>query len=321
MKWKRCCKQLAAMLMLASTITTAVFASDADDPAVMDQIVHGRMLPIAMSAPLDTGTLLFSDSPEYVTDDGILYGDKVTGDVRVYFYHVNQSNIPKKVVVMAYNPSDEPVSIILRGYQFTRPSTSYYLVGKQLSTMYYEGDTPVNRVTVAPHGYALVGSRLNGVAVQPDELFSGIVDMTVPIPMYISTMMLPMGSDPVAFIRQQKYLPSDSVKLRGTFLGKDRELHTLLSYRSIDGVGYIKIGDGIDDRFLRGRDVMDNRESENVGNYGVDYNIGIRTKGDGPIHMYFNPQGGEYAGVAELIYADGKGGSDKKNRCFAARKN
>lgn len=115
MKWKRCCKQLAAMLMLASTITTAVFASDADDPAVMDQIVHGRMLPIAMSAPLDTGTLLFSDSPEYVTDDGILYGDKVTGDVRVYFYHVNQSNIPKKVVVMAYNPSDEPVSIILRG--------------------------------------------------------------------------------------------------------------------------------------------------------------------------------------------------------------
>ena len=124
--------------------------------------------------------------------------------------------------------------------------------------------------------------------------------------------MLPMGSDPVAFIRQQKYLPSDSVKLRGTFLGKDRELHTLLSYRSIDGVGYIKIGDGIDDRFLRGRDVMDNRESENVGNYGVDYNIGIRTKGDGPIHMYFNPQGGEYAGVAELIYADGKGGSDKK---------
>lgn len=312
MKWKRCCKQLAAMLMLASTITTAVFASDADDPAVMDQIVHGRMLPIAMSAPLDTGTLLFSDSPEYVTDDGILYGDKVTGDVRVYFYHVNQSNIPKKVVVMAYNPSDEPVSIILRGYQFTRPSTSYYLVGKQLSTMYYEGDTPVNRVTVAPHGYAIVGSRLNGVAVQPDELFSGIVDMTVPIPMYISTMMLPMGSDPVAFIRQQKYLPSDSVKLRGTFLGKDRELHTLLSYRSIDGVGYIKIGDGIDDRFLRGRDVMDNRESENVGNYGVDYNIGIRTKGDGPIHMYFNPQGGEYAGVAELIYADGKGGSDKK---------
>lgn len=314
MKWKTCCKHIAAILMLAGAFTATAFASDVDDPAVMNQIVHGRMLPIAMSTALDTGTLLFSDSPEYVTEDGILYGDKVTGDVRVYFYHVNQSSIPKKVVVMAYNPSDEPVSIILRGYQYTKPSTSYYLVGKQLSTMYYEGDTPINRVTVAPHGYTLVGSRLNGVAVQPDELFSGIVDMTVPISMYISTLMMPMDTDPVAFIQQQKYLPSDNVKLRGTFRGKDRSLRTLVPYAPSDGVGYIKIGDGIDDRFLRGRDVMDNRESENTGNYGVDYSIAIRTKGDGPIHMYFNPQGGEYAGVAELIYADpsGKTAGDKK---------
>lgn len=312
MKFKSVCTYIAAAFWAIAAGTAWTSAANVDDPAVMDRIVHGRMLPIAMSTPLDTGTLLFSDSPEYVTEDGILYGDRINGDSRVYFYHVNESDVPKKVVVVAYNPSDTAGDIILRGYQYTKPSTSYYLVGKQLSTMYYEGDTPVNRIHVEPHAYALVGSRLNGVAVQPNELFSGIVDMTLPFPMYVSTAMMHVDYDPVGFVQQQYYLPSDNAKLRGTFRGKDRSLKTLIPYSPSDGVGYIKIGDGIDDRFLQGRDVMDNRTSENTGNYGVDYSILIRTKGDGPIHMYFNPQGGEYAGVAELLYSDGKGGVGEK---------
>lgn len=312
MNVKTICTYIAASALAVLVGTVSVSAADQDDPAVMNQIVHGRMLPIAMSAPLDTGTLLFSDSPEYVTEDGILYGDRIDGDSRVYFYHVNESNIPKKVVVVAYNPSNEPGDIILRGYQYTKPSTSYYIVGKELSTMYYEGDMAVNRVRVEPHSYALVGERLNGVAIQPDELFSGIVDMKLPFPMYISTAMMHMDYDPLTFVQQQYYLPSDNAKLRGTFRGKDRSLKTLIPYSPKDGVGYIKIGDGIDDRFLQGRDVMDNRTSENTGNYGVDYSISIRTKGEGKIHMYFNPQGGEYAGVAEVIYTDNKGKEDKK---------
>lgn len=312
MKLKKMCMYIAASAWAVCLGMAWAGAASVDDPDVMDRIVHGRMLPIAMSAPLDTGTLLFSDSPEYVTQDGILYGDKIDGDSRVYFYHVNQSDVPKKVVVVAYNPSDEAGDIILRGYQYTRPSTSYYLVGKQLSIGYYEGNATVNRIHVEPHSYALVADRLNGVAVQPDELFSGIVDMTLPFPMYISTAMMHMDYDPIGFMKQQYYLPSDSVKLRGTFRGKDRNLKTLIPYSPNEGVGYIKIGDGIDDRFLQGRDVMDNRPSENTGNYGVDYSIAIRTKGDGKIHMYFNPQGGEYAGVAEVLYGDGKGGIAEK---------
>ena len=51
---------------------------------------------------------------------------------------------------------------------------------------------------------------------------------------------------------------------------------------------------------------MDNRRSVNVGNYGVEYRIGLRTKGKGDLHLYFNPQGGEYAGVMEVTYNQGK---------------
>ena len=37
----------------------------------------------------DGPTLLFSDSPEMVKACGIMYQDKVQGDVRLFFHHVN----------------------------------------------------------------------------------------------------------------------------------------------------------------------------------------------------------------------------------------
>ncbi|MCH4178524.1 MAG: hypothetical protein LKF47_01480 [Megasphaera sp.] len=310
-KRNKLCKYILTGLLALLPFSYQAGAIGADDSAVMDRIVHRHMLPITMSNPLDTGTLLFSDSPEYADKDGILYGDAVNGDCRMYFYHVNQSKMPKKIVVMAYNPGNEPEEIILNGYQYAQPSQSYYDVGKELSTMYYEGYNTVNKITIQPHNYALLGERLDKVTVQPDELFSGIVDMTLPTPMYVSSLIMPATVDPMAFIRKQIYLPSDAVQLRGTFHGKDRDLHNLIPYNPAEGIGYVKIGDDLSDRFLVGRDVMDDRDSKNTGNYGVDYSIRLRTKGEGNLHLYFNPQGGEYAGVAEVIYPDGKNGDGK----------
>lgn len=311
MKRNKIYKYMLGFLLTLMPFSYDASALSADDPSVMDRIIHSSMLPITMSNPLDSGTLLFSDSPEYADKDGILYGDKVSGDCRLYFYHVNQSNMPKKIVVMAYNPSTSPADVIIKGYQYARPNQSYYDVGKELSTLYYEGFNTIKRVTVQPHGYALLGDRLNTVAVQPQDLFSGIVDMTLPTHMYVSSVIMPVDANPVAFMYKQIYLPSDSVKLRGTFHGKDRDLHSLIAYDSFNGIGYVKIGDGLLDRFLEGHDAMDDRVSENTGNYGVDYSIILRTQGTGNLHLYFNPQGGEYAGVAEVIYPDGKNGDGK----------
>ena len=49
--------------------------------------------------------------------------------------------------------------------------------------------------------------------------------------------------------------------------------------------------------------------SENVGNYGVDYTVKVPTTGHGAVHLYFNPVGGEYSGVVEVIRTH-KDGSD-----------
>lgn len=47
--------------------------------------------------------LLFSDSPETVYRNGILYRDKVEGDVRLFLHHVNGVAGKKKLAVMLKN--------------------------------------------------------------------------------------------------------------------------------------------------------------------------------------------------------------------------
>ena len=312
MKRMRIFKYIVNILALTTVCVYAAASPDPSDTETMEHLVHAHKNVIGMTKPINKGTLLFSDSPEYPTEDGILYGDKVNGDCRMYFYHVNQSNVPKKIVVIAYNPEDTEETVILKRCQYARPSTEYYEVGKELSRLYYESSNIFDKVVVPAHGYALIGNRLNKVKVLPDQLFSGIVDMELPKAMYVSSMILPFDEDPLEFVRKQIYLPSDYVKLRGTFWGMNRYMSTLIPYLSLDGIGSIRIAGDVFDYFLVGRDVMDNRVSKNVGNYGVDYTIRLRTKGEGNFHLYFNPMGGEYAGVIELMYMDAEQKEVKK---------
>lgn len=150
MNIKKLCTYIAGLLTAFIPMGAPLAAGfpGIDDPEVMSRVVVQPMKSISMTPPIDTGTLLLSDSPEYAENDGILYGDMVSGDVRLYFYHVNQQQTDRKIVAMLYNPHDYPIDAFLQGYQYTRPSTDYYQVGKELSTLYYEGNMTVNKVTV-----------------------------------------------------------------------------------------------------------------------------------------------------------------------------
>ena len=55
-------------------------------------------------------TLLFSDSPEMVYEDGILYKDIVEGEGRVFFHHVNGTRNTKKLAVLM-RPVDNRTTI------------------------------------------------------------------------------------------------------------------------------------------------------------------------------------------------------------------
>ena len=91
---------VAAFAVLAGF---TVYGADVRTPAVADKIVRLPMKQMALGIPKDTGNLLFSDSPEYATRDGMLYSDMVRGDSRMYFYHVNQTSENKKILVALAN--------------------------------------------------------------------------------------------------------------------------------------------------------------------------------------------------------------------------
>lgn len=58
----------------------------------------------------------------------------VSGDVRLYFYHVNQQQTDRKIVaICSIIPMTIHIDAFLQGYQYTRPSADYYQVGKELS--------------------------------------------------------------------------------------------------------------------------------------------------------------------------------------------
>jgi hypothetical protein len=209
-------------------------------------------------------------------------------------------NIPRKIVVMAYNPAKVPVTLTLDHLAYSRPSTAYYTVGKELSILYYETERSVKPITVPADGYAIIGEKLNTVTVLPDELFSGLLDITLPSQMTVSSVIMPIGENPYKFIKKLRYLESDSVHLRGTFDGADRQLKSIEDYSTDTGIGYALIGDGFRDHFLVGRDALENRSAENIGNYGVDYHVNVTTRGSGKIRLYFNTQGGAYAGVLSV---------------------
>ena len=49
------------------------------------------------------GTLIFSDSPEYVRRNGILYTDTVSGEGRILFYHLNDTGVRKRFAIIFEN--------------------------------------------------------------------------------------------------------------------------------------------------------------------------------------------------------------------------
>ena len=67
------------------------------------------------------GKLILSDSPETVPEDGILYEDTVKGDLRLFFHHVNGTEIPKKIVALLTNPSDKVIKVTIKRKGFAGP--------------------------------------------------------------------------------------------------------------------------------------------------------------------------------------------------------
>ena len=93
-------KLIAAAMAFFASISATFPALAARNEKIFTSNVMNR-LPVDV---MDTGgTLIFSDSPEYVHRNGILYTDTVNGDARILFYHLNDTGVRKKLAIIVEN--------------------------------------------------------------------------------------------------------------------------------------------------------------------------------------------------------------------------
>lgn len=251
------------------------------------------------------GTLIFSDSPEYVRQNGILYMDTVEGDARILFYHLNDTGVRKRFAIIFENYSAEKNIVNITRGGMTAPNQNYFSVGKIAQTMYMEGEFR-DQIELQRYERKVYQPRDDYFLLKPGQLIHGMCDFTANKPVRIFLLMYPENADPLEFLTRAEILPKDEQRLRGTFKQMNRTLTLKRPYDSErDGLGYILIGDNVNDPFKRGIDATDGSEVINYGNYGITYTLNFSTRF--MTDFYLSPLGGHYAGALRYKYYGSSG--------------
>lgn len=245
----------------------------------------------------DNITLLFSDSPETVEEDGILYQDTVKGDARLLYYHVNGTEQDKKVAVVIKNMSDKPNKITITREAVGGPSADYLYVGKVTMQRYF-GQQQTREINLPPYGKTLLRLEDGERIIQNEALVYGIFDFNAQEDLQVTVVFAPANVDLYDFAKSAKVLPRDQHMLRGTFEGADRYVTNRVPYNPEQGgKAYFYLGDNKTDLYKYGLDKTDFVQTQNFGNYGVNYKIHLNLEGNGKTSYYLKPIGGVYAGA------------------------
>ena len=241
------------------------------------------------------GTLIFSDSPEYVKDNGILYSDIVEGDCRILFYHLNESTVNKRLAVIVENVHDGFNTVDITRGAITNPNWDFLKVGKNVQTQYMSKSFH-SSIYMLKEDKKLLVDEISSYLIRPQQLIYGVYDFNAAHKIKITVLMYPQAADPLSFVNHAKIFDKDQQRLRGTYKGMNRLLKAKEKYNpNTDGIKYIMIADDVNDIFVSGIDSTDESVVKNVGNYGINYTIELETTGKTKIGLV--PLGGVYAGA------------------------
>ena len=164
-------KIVSATLALMTSLSMTISEARISKKPFTSTIMHGLEVDT-----IDTGgTLIFSDSPEYVKENGILYSDVVEGDARLLFYHLNDSNVNKKFAVIVENVSNEFNTIDITRGAIANPSDNFLKVGKNVMTDYMN-DNFHNSIYMLKNDTKLFIESMDNLVLKPGQLIYGIYD-------------------------------------------------------------------------------------------------------------------------------------------------
>ena len=257
------------------------------------------------------GTLLFSSSPEYVKQPGLLYADVVRGKARVLYYHVNETKQPCRLLVVLTNSGSKTATVKLTRGATAPPSEDYLGIGKATQVAYF-AQPLTDTLQVPAGGSCLLRSEMESIILKPDDLIYGVYDFVTDETVKVSFVLCPVTEQSLAYAAKAPLLSrAEPSAGRGTFVGMDRTLTAARPYNpKRDGAVYFWLGDDNEDLFVTGIDATDGSIATNYGNYGINYKIYLPLAGGAKerARAWLNPCGGVYAGAVAELMADGSWG-------------
>lgn len=300
------CADGGAPLAPPAQLATDLAAAAPGDVVSLSGMVESDApcLPVVVCTPADAPTLLFSDSPEMPSQDGVLYADTVpAGRYRLYVYHANGGAALRKFPIVVLNQSVTPAKVTIARRGLAAPSTAYVSVGKTVVLDWLVDRAPVD-VTVPGGQRVLLDPALDALHASQDELVHAIYDVVVDRTVKISFVSVLANADAAATTAGLSLLARDVDHQRGTFANAD-VLVALAPGAGAQKSGVQRLRLGLDevDETLEGIDAPTGVKQRLLGNYGLFYRFALDLPA--PARSAISPRGGAWGGIARAIATDG----------------
>ncbi|MHC1749525.1 MAG: stalk domain-containing protein [Cellulosilyticaceae bacterium] len=244
----------------------------------------------------EEGTLLVSDSPEAVTENGILYKDKLARNGTLLIHHINtfsdeeNARAGKRLVVMVENTTSEPASIVVKNKAIAGPNTDILHLGQDLMHAYYKG-APETTYTLKPGERQYIYDSGKG-KWKKNYLITGMLDFDIKgeMNMYVASIDDDAAIDNIPNMK----IPARDGHVRGSYSVTDKYYDVTLTGKEPESVILCKE----QAEWLHGYDGITEEEVDNRGNYGVLYHLKTTAKED--TTLILSPRGGVFKGAIKV---------------------
>jgi PKD repeat protein len=237
-------------------------------------------------------TLYMSNAPERFFGEGLLYEDTLNDASRIFLHHRNGSDERLKLAVVATNKGSESVKLTLGNRGLAGPSVSAMQFGSAAVARYFANSQP-RELIIEPGTSAVLLPELEKIIMNPDEGFSGLLDVDMDGELTFSTLALKVDTDPLSAVFMVPEL--EKVGNRGKFFDTDQYIEV----NEKIGVTESKLRLGQRGPAMVGVDALTGGMTINGGEYGAVTTVKLKSVAWGT-RIILNPRAGIFQGAVSV---------------------
>lgn len=266
-------------------------------PVVRAEVLDYLLVPFQLNH--EPFTLVRSNSPERIVQEGIYYQDHLSGNVRFLIHHQNARPKSVKIYLLAKNNGNSPATVTVNKLGMFGPNRFVSATGKNSVANYLKAAQQTlipETIVIKPDHAEVVIKELSSSAIPTESVMTMYADIYADQDIFFQVIVLDESND-----LQQTYpylhginATRDGKHTRGTFENGNREL--IVSQPIGTVLSRIIIGDGVQDPYVTGVDRFSGYDETNFGNRGVFYTVQLERVAPNTA-LVLNPRGGHYAGA------------------------